>query len=146
MAKLTENLRDCLDIMVKLQDARPSAKKARTDGTSVNIHAAEASASAEQQTNDAAGPSQQQRASEIFGASLPYTLVSYFSLALRNLLTVLCSVGAGMQGPAGVSTSFAPVEDESKALGDFEPGAIERPEGIVSPEGAVCGLVFALCR
>ncbi|KAA6424116.1 MAG: hypothetical protein FRX49_06075 [Trebouxia sp. A1-2] len=44
-----------------------------------------------------------------------------------------------MQGPAGVSTSFAPVEDESKALGDFEPGAIERPEGIVSPEGLLDG-------
>jgi len=31
-------------------------------------------------------------------------------------------------------------------LGDFEPGAMERPEGIVGPEGAACKLVFALCH
>ncbi len=63
--------------MVDLEDARPSAKRARTDDTSVNVHGAEASASAEQQTNDAAGPSQQQYASETFGASLPHTFVSF---------------------------------------------------------------------
>ncbi len=51
-----------------------------------------------------------------------------------------------MQGPAGVRADFPPVEDESNALGDFEPGAMERPEGIVSPEGAACRLVFALCH
>ena len=47
-----------------------------------------------------------------------------------------------MQGPAGVRT----VEDGRYTLGDFEPGAMERPEGIVSPEGAACRLVFALCH
>jgi len=31
-------------------------------------------------------------------------------------------------------------------LGEFEPGTMERPEGIVSPEGAACKLVFALCH
>ncbi len=51
-----------------------------------------------------------------------------------------------MQGPAGVRTDFPPEEDESNALGDFEPGAMKRPDGIVSPEGAACRLVFALCH
>lgn len=44
-----------------------------------------------------------------------------------------------MQGPAGVRTEFPPVEDEGNALDDFEPGAMERPEGIVSPEGPLDG-------
>ena len=47
-----------------------------------------------------------------------------------------------MQGPAGVRT----VEDGSDTLSDIEPGAMERPEGIVGPAGAACRLVFALCH
>ena len=93
IAKLPGNLRlcsDCLDIMVDLKDTRPSAKRARTDDTSVNVHGAEASASAEQQTNEAAGPSQQQHTSETFGASPAHTFVSCLLHALRNLLTLLC--------------------------------------------------------
>ncbi|DBB01419.1 TPA: hypothetical protein ACH3X1_000083 [Trebouxia sp. C0004] len=74
---------------------------------------AEASASAEQQTNDAAGPSQQQNASEKFGA--------------------------GMQGPAGVRSECPAVDDERNAVDDFDPGAMETPEGIVSPEGPLDG-------
>ena len=76
--------------MVDLKDTRPSAKRARTDDTSVNVHGAEASASAEQQTNEAAGPSQQQHTSETFGASPPHTFVSCLLHASRNLLTLLC--------------------------------------------------------
>ena len=75
IAKLPGSLHHCSDIMVELEDARPNAKRARTGDTSVDVHGAEASASAEQQTNDAAGPSQQQHASRTFGASLPHMLV-----------------------------------------------------------------------
>lgn len=75
--------------MVELDDARPSAKRAKTDDTSVDVHGAEASASAEQQTNDATGPSQQQHASKVFGASPPNVLVMFLSHATRNLLILL---------------------------------------------------------
>ena len=44
--------------------------------------------------------------------------------------------GEGMQGPAGVRRGLAPVEAENTTdLGDLEPGAMERPEGIVNPSG-----------
>lgn len=40
-----------------------------------------------------------------------------------------------MQGPTGVRTDFPPVETEEDGMGDLEPGAMERPNGIVGPEG-----------
>jgi hypothetical protein len=90
VAKLLGNLHHCSDIMVELEDARPNAKRARTDDTSIDVHGAEASASAEQQTNDAAGPSQQQHASRTFGTSLPHMLVSFLLHASTNLLILVC--------------------------------------------------------
>ena len=42
-----------------------------------------------------------------------------------------------MQGPAGVRTEGLSTETENRSgLGDLEPGAMERPEGIVGPSGA----------
>lgn len=92
-AKLPGNLHHCSDIMVELEDARPNAKRARTDDTSVDVHGAEASASAEQQTDGTAGPSQQQHASRTFGTSLPHVLLQtrcFLLHASRNLLILVC--------------------------------------------------------
>ena len=49
-----------------------------------------------------------------------------------------CDLGAGMQGPAGVRTDYPPVENENNGMENLEPGAAERPEGIVGPEGVAC--------
>lgn len=40
-----------------------------------------------------------------------------------------------MQGPAGVRTDFPPVETQEVSMGDLEPGAMDRPRGVVGPEG-----------
>ena len=55
--------------MVDMDDTVPSVKRARIADTSFNAHGAEASAPAEQQTNDAEAPSQQRAVQDIFGAS-----------------------------------------------------------------------------
>lgn len=53
--------------MSDLRDEVPNAKRPRTGDTIVDVHGLEASASAEQQTTEAAGPSQQSAAKEMFG-------------------------------------------------------------------------------
>ncbi len=53
--------------MADSQSTARSAKRARTDDTSVDVHSAEASAPAEQQNGDATAPSEQQAATDLFG-------------------------------------------------------------------------------
>lgn len=59
--------------------------------------------------------------------------------------SVLLNAGAGLQGPAGVRTEGPPGDDEPMTAHgdvDLEPGAAERPEGIVGPSGLYALLVF----
>lgn len=51
----------------EMHDAAPSAKRPRTGDTSLDVHSLQATAPAEQQTSDAAGPSQQSAAQDMFG-------------------------------------------------------------------------------
>ena len=53
-------------LMAESESLMPDAKKAKTD-TSVDVHTAEASAPAEQQLEDATGPSQQSQVQRMFG-------------------------------------------------------------------------------
>ena len=111
------------------------AKKAKRGDTSVDVHSAEASAPAEQQTEEAAAPSQQAYAEELFG------MLGVRDAAQVGRLISACApmhAGAGLQGPAGVRTEGVAVDDElTTSHGDFDlgPGAPDRPEGIVGPSG-----------
>ena len=112
----------------------PDAKKARGDN-SVDVHAARASAPAEQQTGGASAPSQQRQAEQMFGEC--FRLARSLSALIKAFLNSFDSSGEGMQGPAGVRTGLAPGEAENRDEDvDLEPGAADRPEGIVGPSGA----------
>ena len=80
-----------MDIMADMNDTLPSVKRARIADTSFNAHGAEASAPAEQQTNDAEAPSQQRAVQDMFGAS---RVKIPAGVACRPLATVQTSVCA----------------------------------------------------
>ena len=81
--------------MVDTTDQAPSAKKARTSDTSVDVHSQEATAPAEQQTAEAAAPSQQKAAQDLFGAVEPVDIRSAGGSGQHALLLVSRCGAAG---------------------------------------------------